>query len=78
MVFVRQLISTILLALYGVVLRKYGDITANSATSVLTFAGAVVCFLTPVKLNRQEAEKNASTKECKEFLPKNGSLEEKP
>lgn len=73
MAFVMQLAATISLAMYGAILRQYDDTTANSVFCFLTFVGAVICFLTPVKLNRQAVEQGATTKELKEFLPQNNS-----
>lgn len=70
MVFIRQLVSTVFLALYGVLLRTCGDTIANSTICILTFAGAVVCCLSPIEMNRYEAEQEANVKELKEFLSK--------
>lgn len=69
MVFILQLLSATILAIYGALLRKYGDTNANLLMCILTFAGLVVSFLAPVKLNRQEAEQKANAQELKEFLP---------
>ncbi|KAK7576379.1 hypothetical protein V9T40_012665 [Parthenolecanium corni] len=71
MIFVAQSFACIFLAIYGVILRNYGDIVANSFVCIFTFAGAVVCFFGPVQLNRQEAEqagKVKDTEECQQMV----------
>lgn len=68
MIFVAQVFACIFLAIYGVVLRNYGDLVANSVVCILTFAGSLVCLLGPVHLNRQKAEQAGKTKDVEECL----------
>ena len=65
-----QFISVCLTSVYGLAIKRYGDVTANIGLTCAMLVSFVLACLIPANLKRKNIEKSGTGAELKEFISK--------
>ena len=68
-----EIVSTIVTALYGLAIKRYGDLRSNLCVTIVLLLSTVVISLVPPKFKREELEKAAKSFESTGLLYGSGS-----